>query len=55
MTTTKQQPLTMRRLDKIPISRIRRELSDVSYLSDDLVFTAINAAKNPTERAPKTL
>lgn len=55
MTTTKQQPLTMRRLDKIPISRIRRELSDVSYLSDDLVFTSINAAKNPTERAPKAI
>ena len=44
-----------RRLDKIPISRIRRELRDVSYLSDDLVFTAIDAASNPTEGNPKAI
>ncbi len=44
-----------RRLDKIPISRIRRELNDVSYLSNDLAFTAINAATNPTEHAPKSI
>ncbi len=44
-----------RRFDRISISRIRRELNDVSYLSDDLVFTAINAATNPTEHSPKAI
>lgn len=43
-----------RRIGKISISRIKKELSDVSFLSDDLVFTAIDAAKNPTEHAPKS-
>ncbi len=43
-----------RRVGKISISRIKKELSDVSYLSDDLVFTAIDATKNPTEHAPKS-
>ncbi len=44
-----------RRIDKIPIARIRRELHDVSYLSDDLLFTAITAATNPTERTAKAI
>ncbi|MBQ2728616.1 MAG: AraC family transcriptional regulator [Alistipes sp.] len=51
----KQQSLNDRNFDKVPISRIRRDLSDVSYLSDDLAFMAINAATNPTERAPKSI
>ena len=51
-TTTTQQD---RRFDKIPISRIRRDLNDVSFLSDDLAFTAINAATNPTEHSPKSI
>lgn len=50
-TTTPQE----RRFDKIPISRIRRDLNDVSFLSDDLAFTAINAATNPTEHSPKSI
>ncbi|MBR5849585.1 MAG: AraC family transcriptional regulator [Alistipes sp.] len=44
-----------RRVGRISIARIKRELHDVSYLSDDLVFTAINASINPTERSPKTI
>ena len=44
-----------RRVGRISIARIKRELHEVSYLSDDLAFTAINASMNPTERAPKTI
>lgn len=44
-----------RRVGRISIARIKRELHDVSYLSDDLAFTAINASINPTEHAPKTI
>lgn len=46
---------TDRRVGKISIARIKKELSDVSFLSDDLVFTSIDAAKNPTEHAPKSI
>ena len=42
-------------LDRISIERIKRTLSDVSYLSDDLVFTALTAETNPTGQASKSI
>lgn len=42
-------------VDKISIQRIKRVLSDVSYLSDDLVFTSLTAQSNPTEHASKSI
>ena len=33
-------------LRKVSISRIKKEMSDVFYLSDDLVISALTADKN---------
>lgn len=35
-------------LRKVSISRIKKEMSDVFYLSDDLVISALTADKNTT-------
>lgn len=43
------------RIDRISIERIKRTLSDVSYLSDDLVFTALTAETSPTGAASKSI
>lgn len=54
MAVSKKTLPSDRRIGKISISRIKKELNDVSFLSDDLLFMAINAAINPTEHAPKS-
>ena len=46
---------TIRRFDKVSISRIKRTMSDVSYLSDDLVFLPMAADINPTAMAPRSI
>lgn len=46
---------TTRRFDKVSISRIKRTMSDVSYLSDDLVFLPMAADINPTAMAPRSI
>ena len=35
-------------LHKVSISRIKKEMSDVFYLSDDLVITSLSAQNNTT-------
>ncbi len=42
-------------LRKVSISRIKKEMSDVSYLSDDLVITTLTADKNTTSDYPTTI
>ena len=46
---------TIRRFNKVSISRIKRTMSDVSYLSDDLVFLPMAADINPTAMAPRSI
>ena len=40
---------------KVSISRIKKEMSDVSYLSDDLVITAPTARNNTTADYPAAI
>ena len=42
-------------LHKVSISRIKKEMSDVFYLSDDLVITTLTADKNKTSEYPTTI
>ena len=42
-------------LKKVSISRIKKEMADVSYLSDDLVITSLDAQHNTTAQYPVTL
>ena len=42
-------------LRKVSISRIKREMADVSYLSDDMVITTLDARNNRTSSYPVTL
>ena len=42
-------------LHKVSISRIKKEMSDVSYLSDDLVITALTARNNTTADYPAAI
>ncbi len=42
-------------LHKVSISRIKKEMSDVFYLSDDLVITTLTADKNTTANYPTTI
>lgn len=42
-------------LHKVSISRIKKQLSDVFYLSDDLVITALDAKSNTTSEYPATI
>ena len=44
-----------RSFDKVSISRIKRSLADVTYYTDDLVFSAITAQYNPSEVAAKAV
>lgn len=43
-------------LRKVSISRIKQEMKDVSYLSDDLVITALDAGpmRRPSTLHPST-
>ena len=40
---------------KVSISRIKKEMSDVFYLSDDLVISALTADKNTTADYPTSI
>lgn len=42
-------------LHKVSISRIKKEMHDVFYLSDDLVITALDAQNNTTSDYPATI
>lgn len=42
-------------LRKVSISRIKREMSDVFYLSDDLVITSLDALSNSTTEYPVSI
>ena len=42
-------------LRKVSISRIKKEMSDVFYLSDDLVIAALSAQNNTTADYPATI
>ena len=42
-------------LHKVSISRIKKEMSDVSYLSDDLVITTLSADRNTTRDYPVSI
>ncbi len=42
-------------LKKVSISRIKKEMADVSYLSDDLVITSLDAQHNTTAQYPVTI
>ncbi len=42
-------------LRKVSISRLRREMSDVYYLSDDMVITSLTAEKNKTSEYPTAI
>ncbi|MBR5820588.1 MAG: AraC family transcriptional regulator [Alistipes sp.] len=53
--TSNAFPAEGRRLDKVSISRIKKTMSDASYLSDDLVFLPMSADINPTAMAPRSI
>ena len=42
-------------LRKVSISRIKKEMSDVFYLSDDLVITTLDAQNNTTSDYPASI
>lgn len=53
--TPKEYIPSTRRFDRVSISRIKKTMHDVSYLSDDLVFMPMRADINPTEEAPRSI
>lgn len=54
--TTKTAPGAGREnLHKVSISRIKKEMSDVFYLSDDLVITALDPQSNTTSNYPASI
>ena len=42
-------------LRKVSISRIKKEMNDVFYLSDDLVITTLSAQNNTTAEYPASI
>lgn len=42
-------------LRKVSISRLKKEMSDVFYLSDDLVISTLTADKNTTADYPTSI
>lgn len=52
MNPAKNQPIPNANLKKVSISRIKKEMSDVCYLSDDLVITSLDAQHNTTSEYP---
>ncbi|MDE5579583.1 MAG: AraC family transcriptional regulator [Alistipes sp.] len=47
-----KKPLVSENLKKVSIQRIKKEMRDVSYLSDDLVITSLDARHNTTAEHP---
>ena len=54
-TTRKGRDGSREGLHKVSISRIKKEMSDVFYLSDDLVITTLTADKNTTADYPTSI
>ena len=52
MNPTKTKQVPGANLKKVSISRIKKEMGDVSYLSDDLVITSLDARHNTTAEYP---
>ena len=52
MNPTKNKQVPGANLKKVSISRIKQEMGDVSYLSDDLVITSLDARHNTTAEYP---
>lgn len=50
-----KRPLVSENLKKVSIQRIKKEMRDVSYLSDDLVITSLDARHNTTAEHPVTI
>ena len=50
-----KKPVVHESLKKVSISRIKKEMSDVFYLSDDLVITTLDAEHNTTAEYPVTI
>ncbi len=50
-----KKPGTSENLRKVSISRIKKEMGDVFYLSDDLVIAALDASKNTTSNYPASI
>ncbi|MEG2612754.1 MAG: helix-turn-helix transcriptional regulator [Alistipes sp.] len=50
--TTKRQPGMEPGLRKVSISRMRKEMNDVSYLSDDMIITTLDINSNTTTSSP---
>lgn len=48
----KMKPAVHENLKKVSISRIKKEMSDVFYLSDDLIITSLDARHNTTAEHP---
>lgn len=51
-TVKTQRPGGRENLHRVSISRIKKEMSDVSYLSDDLVITTLDVQRNTTADYP---
>lgn len=51
-TVKTQRPCGRENLHRVSISRIKKEMSDVSYLSDDLVITTLDVQRNTTADYP---
>ncbi|MEG1611068.1 MAG: helix-turn-helix transcriptional regulator [Alistipes sp.] len=49
---TKRQPGMEPGLRKVSISRMRKEMNDVSYLSDDMIITTLDINSNTTTSSP---
>ncbi len=47
-----KKPFVSENLKKVSIQRIKKEMRDVSYLSDDLVITSLDARHNTTAEYP---
>lgn len=50
-----KRPLVSENLKKVSIQRIKKEMRDVSYLSDDLVITSLDVRSNTTAEHPVTI
>ncbi len=53
--TVKSAPVGRENLKKVSISRIKKEMSDVFYLSDDLVIMSLDAQHNTTAEYPVSI
>ncbi|MEG1622201.1 MAG: helix-turn-helix domain-containing protein [Alistipes sp.] len=52
---TNKKELTNKELYKVSISKIKQEMKDVYYLSNEVVITALDVQNNTTEKNPATI